>query len=67
MGIEPTVVDDDDDEIDPPNFFASFDYIFQKLSLIKGMVQKVLRVYVDQCSGSLSHLIEIHALPPPHP
>ena len=62
MGIEPTVVDDDDDEIDPPNFFASFDYIFQKLSLIKGMVQKVLRVYVDQCLKSLPHSMEIPTL-----
>jgi len=54
-------------QIDWPDFFANFDQIFQKLSLIQGMAQKVLHVYVDQCSGSLPHLIKIPTLPPPHP
>jgi len=42
-------------QIDPPNFFANFDQIFQKLSLIKRITQKVLRVYVDLCSVSSPH------------
>jgi len=50
----------------PTRFFANFDQIFQKLSLIQEMAQKVLRVYVDQCIGSLPHSIKIPTLPPPH-
>ena len=46
-------------QIDPPDCLPILTKFFQKLSLIQGMAQKVLRVYVDQCSGSLPHSIEI--------
>jgi len=36
----------------------------KKMSSIQEMAQKVLRVYVDQCSGSLPHSIKMPTLPP---